>query len=106
MSTLANGIAAVKPLVLTPALRRAAERCVWFEAPEQASADPARLVAHILTYGGVEDVNALRAQYSDDDIRDALDAAPAGIFDARSWAYWNLMVGRFVTPPLPERKFA
>jgi hypothetical protein len=96
----------VKPLTLTPALHRAAERCVWYEPPEKAITDPARLAAHILTYGAVEDVVALRGQYSVDDIRDALDAAPAGIFDARSWAYWNLMVGRYVTPPLPERKFA
>ncbi|MGH6949297.1 MAG: hypothetical protein ACREH4_00335 [Vitreimonas sp.] len=68
-------------------------------------AHPALLAAHILTFGGVEDVNALRAQYSDDDLRDALDAAPAGVFDARSWAYWNLVVGRYTPPPLPERRF-
>lgn len=94
----------MKPLVLTPALRRAAERCVWYESPERAVAHPARLVAHILTFGGIEDVSALRAQYSDDDLREALDAAPAGVFDARSWAYWNLVVGRYATPPLPERR--
>lgn len=95
----------MKPLVLTPELRRAAERCVWYEAPERVVAHPARLVAHILTFGSVEDVNALRAQYSDDDLREALDAAPAGVFDPRSWAYWNLVVGRYATPPLPKRRF-
>lgn len=95
----------MKPLVLTPALRRAAERCVWYESPERAIAHPARLVAHILTFGGIDDVNALRAQYSDDDLKEALDTAPAGIFDARSWAYWNLVVGRYAPPPLPQRRF-
>jgi hypothetical protein len=96
----------MKPLKLTPELRRAAERCVWYETPERAIRNSANLAAHILTYGGIEDVNALRAQYSDDDLRQALDAAPAGVFDARSWAYWNLMVGRYSTPPLPTRRFA
>jgi hypothetical protein len=96
----------MKPLVLTPALRRAAERCVWHESPERAVAHPARLVAHILTFGGIEDVNALRAQYTDDDLREALDTAPAGVFDARSWAYWNLVVGRYAPPPPPKRRFA
>jgi len=29
-------------------------------------------------------------QYADDaDFREALDKAPPGIIDARSWAYWN-----------------
>jgi hypothetical protein len=96
----------MKPLDPTPELRRAAERCVWYEPPERAVRNPANLVAHILTFGGIEDVNALRAQYSDDDLREALDAAPPGVFDARSWAYWNLVVGRYTTPPLPERRFA
>jgi hypothetical protein len=95
----------MKALRLTMALRRAAERCVWYETPERAIRDPARFVAHILTYGGVEDVNALREQYSDDDLREALSAAPPGIFDARSWAYWNLAMGRTTTPPLPARHF-
>jgi hypothetical protein len=96
----------MKPLELTPQLRRAAERCVWYASPENAAKHPANLVAHILTFGSVEDVNALRDQYAEDDLREALDAAPPGVFDARSWAYWNLVVGRYVTPPLPERRFA
>lgn len=94
----------MKSLVLTEALRRAAERCVWYEPPEAAVTDPARLVAHILTYGGIEDIHALRAQYSDKDLKDALDAAPPGIYDGRSWAYWNLMVGRYTAPPMPARR--
>lgn len=94
----------MKPLYLNEKLRKAAERCVWFQPPETAVKNPALLVAHILTYGGLEDVGALRAQYDDDDLRAALDAAPPGIYDARSWAYWNLVVGRYVTPPAPTRE--
>ena len=91
-------------LDLTPALRKAALRCVWFEAPETAVAWPELLAAHILTYGSIEDVEALKDQWSLDDIREALDHAPPGVFDPRSWAYWNLMVGREEAPPLPQRR--
>lgn len=46
-------------LILTSALKTAAERCVWFERPEEAIRTPERLAAHILTYGMHEDTKAL-----------------------------------------------
>jgi hypothetical protein len=42
---------------------------------------------------------------SDDDFREALDRAPAGIIDPRSWAYWNSKFDRYPAPPLPTRRF-
>jgi len=33
------------------------------------------------------------------------DHPPAGIFDRRSWVYWNLRHHRDPVPPLPARKF-
>lgn len=96
----------MKRLMLTPALREAAARCVWFKPPEEAIEYPEHLAAHIMTYGRIEDIDALREQLDWDDIRQALDHAPPGVFDARSWAYWNLMVGRYEAPPMPARRFA
>lgn len=93
----------MKSLELTEALHKAAKRCFWYASPERAVLQPANFVAHILTFGALEDVNALRAQYSNEDIARALDEAPAGVYDARSWAYWNLVVGRYETPPMPVR---
>ena len=92
-------------LKLTEDLRRAAEHCVWFEPPEQAVQDTARLAAYILTYGTPEDTFALRAQLDGQALAECLDHAPPGIFDPRSWAYWNLVVGRYAPPPMPERCF-
>jgi hypothetical protein len=38
------------------------------------------------------------------DFREALDKAPPGIIDPRSWAYWNLVIaGRYPPPPMPVR---
>ena len=92
-------------LRLTSDLMQAARRCVWFKSPEEAVAFPAHLVAHILTYGAYEDVRALRRQLTDDDLREAIDHAPPGVFDPRSWTYWNLMLGRDEAPPMPQRRF-
>ena len=91
-------------LTLTDELRKAARRCIWFEPPELALKEPGRLAAHIFTYGSQEDVMALRCQITQDDLQRLLDAAPPGICAPRSWAYWNLMAGRYETPPMPQRK--
>jgi hypothetical protein len=93
----------MRPLPNTPEVAAVAHRTVWFKTPEQALADPVHLVAHVLTYGTHEDVKTLRRHVSDDELRQALDIAPPGIFDPRSWAYWNLKLGRYPAPPLPTR---
>jgi hypothetical protein len=95
----------MKPLEPTPELRAVAARTVWFKAPDLALADPAEFLAYLLTYGTYEDVAVVRRRLSLDDLRDALDQAPPGIFDPRSWSYWNLIVGRYPAPPLPVRTF-
>lgn len=33
----------------------------------------------------------------------ALDHAPPGILDPRSWAYWNVLADRYPPPPMPRR---
>jgi hypothetical protein len=52
-----------------------------------------------------EEMRVLRRYVLDDDFREALDHAPPGIIDARSWAYWNSKMGRYPPPPLPVRRF-
>jgi hypothetical protein len=94
----------VKSLPLTPEIESIARRVVWFESPAEAIADPIRFVAYAMTYGDNSDVNELRRYLSDDDLRNALRNAPPGVFDPRSWAYWNLKFGRYPTPPMPERQ--
>jgi hypothetical protein len=90
---------------LTPELEQVARRVIWFEPPDEAIAFPARFVAYAMTYGLHQDMAVLRRQLSDDDLREALDNAPPGIFDARSWAYWNLKLDRYPPPALPVRTF-
>ena len=84
-------------------LSAVAARVIWFEPPEQALADPIRFLAYLMTYGTVADVAVVRRYLDLGDFRDALDHAPPGIMDERSWAYWNVMIGRYPAPPMPRR---
>lgn len=94
----------MKPLPLTPALLTVAQRVVWFKDPVDALADPVHFLAHVMTYGTVEDLRALQGIVGLEEFREVLDHAPPGIFDVRSWAYWNLKCGREPAPPLPRRR--
>ena len=93
----------MKPLPQTAELLTVAERVVWFQPPAQTLADPVHFLAHVMTYGTVEDLRALKGIVGLEEYREVLDQAPPGIFDARSWAYWNLKCGR-VGAALPVRR--
>ena len=95
----------MKPLPLTPNILEIARGVIWFEPPEQALSDPVRFMAYAMTYATPEDMRAIRKHVSDDDFREALDRAPPGIIDPRSWAYWNSKMGRYPAPPRPVRRF-
>jgi hypothetical protein len=66
---------------------------------------PVRFMAYAMTYARHEDMRVIREYVSDEDFREALDRAPPGIIDPRSWAYWNSKMGRYPPPPLPKRHF-
>ena len=80
-----------------------ARRVVWFQPPETTLADVPLFVAHLLTYSTPGIVTTARKYLSDEELRSALEQAPPGVFDPRSWTYWNLVLGRLPVPPLPVR---
>jgi hypothetical protein len=95
----------MKAIPLTEVTRDVARRIIWFEPPEQALAEPIRFMAYAMTYARHEDMRLIRLYVTDDEMREALDNAPPGIIDPRSWAYWHSKMGRYPPPPLPVRKF-
>ena len=95
----------MKSIPLTRLTLEVARRVVWFEPPEQALSEPIRFMAYAMTYARHEDMQVIRRYVCDDDFRTALDQAPPGIIDARSWAYWNSKLGRYPPPPRPVRRF-
>jgi hypothetical protein len=94
----------MKPIPATAQMLGVAPRIIWFEPPERALANPVRFMAYAITYARHEDMRVIREYVSDDDFREALDRAPPGIIDPRSWAYWNSKMGRYPPPPLPKRQ--
>jgi hypothetical protein len=95
----------IKPLPHNPDLLSVAPRVIWFEPPEQALADSIRFLAYVMTYATPDEIAVVRRYVSLDDLQEALDHAPPGIIDERSWAYWNAMIGRYPAPDMPRRVF-
>ena len=87
---------------LTEAIAR---RVVWFEPPAEALGEPIRFMAYAMKHATHEDMKELRRYVTDEDFLEALDKAPPGIIDPRSWAYWNSVMGCYPAPPLPKRAF-
>jgi hypothetical protein len=93
----------MKPLPDESDLLSVAQRVIWFESPAKALGDPIRFLAYLMTYGTLEEIAVVRRYLDLDDFREALEHAPPGIIDERSWAYWNTVVGRYPAPPMPQR---
>ena len=87
----------------TPELDAVATRVIWFETADEALRYPNRFLAYLMTYGTLEEILVARKYFTDADFKAALENPPAGIFDVRSWHYWNGVYGREPVPPLPER---
>jgi hypothetical protein len=93
----------MKDIPLTPETAALSCRIIWFEEPQDALSDPVRFLAYAFARATHEDMKLLRSFLSDDDLREALDHAPPGIIEPRSWAYWNSKLGRYPAPPMPTR---
>lgn len=94
----------MRPIPINTETTELARRLVWFEPAEKALADPVRFLAYAFASATHAEMNVLRAYLSEEDFREALDRAPPGIIDPRSWAYWNSRMGRYPAPPMPTRR--
>jgi hypothetical protein len=93
----------MKPIPLNTEIELVARRVVWFESPEESLADPVRFMAYAMAHATHEDMKVIRRYVDDADFLEALEKAPPGIIDPRSWAYWNSKMGRYPAPPEPTR---
>lgn len=83
-----------------------ARRYVWWKAPEQTLERPAYLLCQLMQLGTYEDVRDALADVGEPAFRAALDAAPPGVLDERSWNYWHLRLHGHAPPPMPTRQVA
>jgi hypothetical protein len=93
----------LKPLPTNADLLSIAPRVMWFEPPERALAEPVRFLTYLMTYATFEEIAVVRRYVPLDEFREALEHAVPGVMDERSWAYWNVMTGRYPVPPMPRR---
>jgi len=89
--------------MITADLQNVAKRVVWFKTPVETLQDVKLFLAHVMTYGTLSDISTSLKYFSEEDFKAVLDDPPAGIFDLRSWVYWNVRYHREPIPPLPRR---
>lgn len=83
-------------------LAKLAAKYVWWQAPSDTLDRRELFLCQLMTLGTEEDVNSVRRVLGDAAFVDALEHAPPGVMDAKSWNYWHLFFGR-TPPPLPQR---
>jgi hypothetical protein len=75
----------MKPLPCNSDLLQVAPKVVRLEPPEKTLANPVRFLAYLMTYGTLEDIAVVQRYLDVEDFREALERAPPGIIDERSW---------------------
>jgi hypothetical protein len=85
-------------------LLHVAKRVVWFKAPDDAVKDVKLFLAHVMTYGTLTDITTTLQYFSEKDFEAVLNDPPPGVFDCRSWTYWNVRYHREPVPELPKRQ--
>lgn len=83
-------------------LRTLAARYVWWLSPEVTLARPHYLLCQLMTLGTEEDVRLAREHVGDAAFVQALQHAPPGVMDPKSWNYWHLFF-HLPKAPLPGR---
>jgi hypothetical protein len=81
-----------------------ARRMIWWKRPEETVRYPQRLLAQVMALGTWEDVQLAKRLWTRDEFAAALQHAPPGVFDRRSWVYWHRVLKIEPVPPLPQRQ--
>ncbi len=89
---------------MTPELQRIASRVVWWETPDRVLAREDDFLCRVMALADLADANYVSATYGPDRLRHALQTAPPGILDPRSWHYWHHRLGLGSAGPLPTRR--
>jgi hypothetical protein len=85
-------------------LTSVAKRVVWFKSPDDTLQDKNFFLAHVMTFGTLRDITTVLESFPETDFEAVLDDPPPGVFDVRSWTFWNVRYHREPVPPLPTRR--
>jgi len=84
-------------------MRRIARRVCWWQSAETTLQDTSRFLCQVMVFGTWTDVCFLLNKYGKAPFRQALQSAPPGLFDHRSWHYWHHRLKVLPVPELPAR---
>lgn len=88
-------------------LRRMARRYIWWQTPDASVRDPLRVIAQVMDMGTLEDIREMAAILGKRRMAEVLNLASPGWFHPKSWAFWNVALGRTSfgrNPPIPARR--
>lgn len=88
-------------------LRRMARRYIWWQTPDASMKDLLRVVAQVMDMGTLEDIQEAAAVLGKRRMAEVLNHARPGWFHPKSWAFWNIALGRTSSgriPPIPARR--
>ena len=80
-----------------------ARRVCWWQPAEATLENTPFFLARVMVFGTWEDICLVLETYAEGSFREALQSAPGGLFDNRSWHYWHHRLGITPVPPLPQR---
>lgn len=86
-----------------------AKKYVWWKSPEDAVAQPERVIAQVMNIGDFEDIQRIEALAGTEMLARVLTQAEIGQFTPRSWSYWHYRLGIADiddVPALPLRRLA
>ena len=84
-----------------------AHRYIWWQTPGASVRDPLRVIAQVMDMGTLEDIQEAAAVLGKRRMAEVLDHARSGWFHPKSWAFWNIALGRTSSakiPPIPARR--
>lgn len=90
-------------------LRSLAAKYVWWNTPDEALAQPERIVAQVMNIGDYDDVELLVQHAGDDCLRAVLTQSEIGQFSEKSWTYWHYRLGLAEpgrVPAMPQRRIS
>jgi hypothetical protein len=80
-----------------------ARRVCWWEPASNTLENTPVFLCRIMVLGTWDDTCIAIEHYGRNAFREALQNAPPGLFDPRSWHYWHHRLEFLPVPPLPQR---
>lgn len=62
---------------------------IWWETTNEALKEPKRLLAHIMDYGLLIEVDNLEKFFSKEQLIEVIKTAEAGYFGPKAWSFWH-----------------